>query len=345
MVDYLERIGMGYRHDLWMVRVGTAFGQAQVFDGTDREWEREIERDTLPWLGFSHERVVPLISVSSTNDRLVIVHGDERGPSIVKMAALLADPDERMRWVVEQVAGIAEAIATMAWRQPGFIHRRANPEQIVVGADGTARLRAPVAFVKWGKTGSFTGQSNTFAKSIRFMAPEQVRGEHSSPATDVHGLAGTLYASLTGRAPFARVTEIDTLMAINEDVRPEPPRTAPPAVAALVMRGLARDPAQRPADPATFAADLRARMPEPLPPGLLAKVASVRPDTRPAPHASELIVGTRCPKRWDELSETPTHGIRHCEQCQHDVVQVHSLDALVPLLGARCVAFTPDDGN
>ena len=145
MTEYLERVGMAYRHDLWMVRVDGGVGQAQIFDGTDRDWEQEVERETLPWLGFAHERVIPVLSVSSTANRLVIVHGDERGPSIHAMAGLLTDPAERTRWAVEQIAGIAEAIAMMAWRQKGFVHRRANPEQIVVGVDGSARLRSPGA--------------------------------------------------------------------------------------------------------------------------------------------------------------------------------------------------------
>ena len=85
-------------------------------------------------------------------------------------------------------------------------------------------------------------------------------------------------------------------------------------------------------------------MPEPLAPELLAKVALLRPDARPAPHASELIVGNRCAKQWDELTQTPTQGVRHCAQCQHDVVQVRSIAALVPLLGQRCVSYKPDDG-
>ena len=69
----------------------------------------------------------------------------------------------------------------------------------------------------------------------------------------------------------------------------------------------------------------------------------LRPDVRPAPHASELIVGNRCAKQWDELTQTPT--LRHCGQCQHDVVQVRSIAALVPLLGKRCVSFKDGGEN
>jgi serine/threonine protein kinase len=332
-----------------MVRLanpGGGFGQAQIYDGSDRDWEGAVERETTPWLSFSHERVIPVLSVASTANRLVIVHGDERGPSIHGMAGLLRDTSERTHWSVEQIAGVAEAIAMMAWRQHGFVHRRANHEQIVVGVDGTARLRAPVAFVAWGKPGTYTGRDNSMGKSIRYLSPEQIRGEPPTAASDVHTLGGTLYKALTGRAPFGEGgTELDTMNAIHTGVTPPTPTDVPPALAALVMRALARDAAARPANPATFAAELRRCMPEPLSRELLAKVAMLRPDTRPAPSASELIVGNRCAKQWDELTQTPTQGVRHCGHCQHDVVQVRSLAALVPLLGQRCVSFKDGGEN
>ncbi len=346
MTEYLERIGTGDRHDLWMIRVDPmGFGQAQVYDGTDRDWERQVERDTLPWLGFAHERVIPLLSVSSTNDRLVIAHGDERGPSIVKMARLLTDTAERTRWATEQMAGIAEAIAMMAWRQPGFVHRRVGPEQIVVGVDGQARLRAAVAFVAWGKVGTYLGRGNSMTKSVHYMAPEQVSGYPATTATDVHSLGTTLYAALTGRPPFHAESELDTLLAIRDGVPPPPPAGASAALVDVILRALAADPAKRHADPATFAAELRRAMPEPLAPELLAKVAMLRPDTRPAPHVSQLIVGNRCAKQWDDLAQTPTQGVRHCAECKHDVVQVRSIAALVPLLGQRCVSYNDDGEN
>jgi serine/threonine protein kinase len=239
MTEYLERIGQGYRHDLWMVRLanpGGGFGQAQIYDGSDRDWEGAVERETTPWLSFSHERVIPVLSVASTANRLVIVHGDERGPSIHGMAGLLRDTSERTHWSVEQIAGVAEAIAMMAWRQHGFVHRRANHEQIVVGVDGTARLRAPVAFVAWGKPGTYTGRGNSMGKSIRYLSPEQIRGEPPTAASDVHTLGGTLYKALTGRAPFGEGgTELDTMNAIHTGVTPPTPTDVPPALAALVM--------------------------------------------------------------------------------------------------------------
>lgn len=344
-VEYLERIGAGFHHDVWLVRVDGALAQALVHHGSDREWEQEIEAGTRRWVRFTHERIVPLLACDHTGERLVIIHGDDRGPSIVKMAGLLADPNERRRWAAEQIASIAEAIALLGWRESGFVHRRVGPEQIVVGADGNARLRALVAFVTWGKLGSYVGRGNSLTKSVRYLAPEQVRGQADSPATDVHGLAGTLYTCLTGDPPFRSDSELGTLQAIIADAPLAQPKDVPRALADLIVRSLAVDPAARPHDPATFAAELRRCMPEPLSPTLLAKVTALRPDARTAPHQSELIVGSRCAKQWSDLTPTASDGVRHCARCQHDVVQVRSVQALIPLLGHRCVAFKPDDSG
>jgi hypothetical protein len=342
VIEYLERIGAGFQHDVWLVRVNGELGQAQVFHDGDDDWQRKIHDATRPWLGFVHPHVVPVISAELTGARLVIVHGDERGPSITKVAPLIREPAERAVWAIDAVASVAEAIALMAWREPGFVHRRANREQIVVGTDGVARLRALIAFVSWGTLGSYTGRGNSFTESVTSMAPEQILGAAVSAATDVHALAGTLYTALTLRHPFARDTEMASLMAIRNGEVPAAPVDVAPAIGELITHGLAIDPARRPVDPATFAAELRRLAPEPVPDELRARIALLRPPARPAPAQSQAIMGSRCMKRWDELTSTASDGVRHCAECQHDVVQVRSIAAVIPLLGKRCIAFTPD---
>jgi hypothetical protein len=104
---------------------------------------------------------------------------------------------------------------------------------------------------------------------------------------------------------------------------------------------MARDPAERYANPADFAAALRGLYPDDAPPHACELVAALPP--RPPPNRSAVVAGDRCAKRWDELASTDITAVRHCSDCRHDVVQIRSIDALVPLLGKRCVAFR--DGN
>lgn len=86
-----------------------------------------------------------------------------------------------------------------------------------------------------------------------YMAPEQCRREHVTPATDIFGLGATLYESLTGMAPFPRgdagaATPEERYPQLVE--RPEPLREVMPGLPSLlddfVMSCLAPDPAHRP---------------------------------------------------------------------------------------------------
>jgi serine/threonine protein kinase len=92
-----------------------------------------------------------------------------------------------------------------------------------------------------------------------FIAPEEILEGRSavSPAVDVYGLAAVGYALLTGRPP---ALGDDVLSTLSEALR-EPPRprdlgvAVPEALEAVLLEGLAADPAARP-DAAAFASAL-----------------------------------------------------------------------------------------
>ena len=84
-----------------------------------------------------------------------------------------------------------------------------------------------------------------------YIAPEQVRGGKLSPATDVYGLATMLYELLAGVLPFSVETDGEDLALLFKHAyeKPVPLRDVAPGVpdpvAAVVMRGLATEPADR----------------------------------------------------------------------------------------------------
>jgi WD40 repeat protein len=83
-----------------------------------------------------------------------------------------------------------------------------------------------------------------------YMAPEQAVGQVAQidPRTDVHGLGAILYEILTGRPPFVGADTADVLRQARE-TDPPPPRSiwpgAPPALQAICLKALARDPGHR----------------------------------------------------------------------------------------------------
>ena len=90
--------------------------------------------------------------------------------------------------------------------------------------------------------------------------PRSFEGQHLSPATDVYGLASTMYQLLSGQAPFAafdnEAPASVILRIIRDSVRPLRSDAIPLGLSDLLEAALAKDPARRPQRAAGFATAL-----------------------------------------------------------------------------------------
>src|SRR5690606_37602098 len=100
-----------------------------------------------------------------------------------------------------------------------------------------------------------SGEAGAVRGTHAYMAPEQVRGEAWTPATDVFALGVVLWELASGTRLFHRGPPWLTLAAVVES--PVPPLREP-ALDAVAQRALAKDPAQRLASAAELAQQLRA---------------------------------------------------------------------------------------
>src|SRR5262249_55034652 len=108
-----------------------------------------------------------------------------------------------------------------------------------------------------GATASSPGQSG----SLRYQAPEVVRGLPATERSDLYSLAVVLHECLTGDHPVPPgLEDYETRQWIVEGPPVLLPKRVPERVRAAVEKGLARDPAQRFASAAVFAATLRAEL-------------------------------------------------------------------------------------
>lgn len=145
------------------------------------------------------------------------------------------------------VAAACDALAHL--HAHGWIHGDVNPGNLVVDDHDHVTL------VDLGVARA-TGEAGAVRGTHAYMAPEQVRGEAWTPATDVFAIGVVLWELLTGQRLFHRGPPWLSLAAVVE--APAPP-LPDPALDAIAQAALAKDPARRLRSPAELAARLRDR--------------------------------------------------------------------------------------
>ncbi|MFE6633724.1 PQQ-binding-like beta-propeller repeat protein [Streptomyces tendae] len=146
-------------------------------------------------------------------------------------------------WPQEAVRGLGAALAEAlaAVHAADLVHRDLKPSNVLLAPDGPRvidfGISAAVGDTALTQTGTVIGTPG-------FIPPEQLRHEGSGPAGDVFALGAALAYAAAGVGPFGGGAS----HAVNYRVVHEDPdlRALAPALAAVVARCLAKDPAQRP---------------------------------------------------------------------------------------------------
>jgi len=138
----------------------------------------------------------------------------------------------------------------------GVVHRDIKPHNVILDEEGRAKVTdfgiARAGASDMTETGSIMG-------TAQYLSPEQAQGQPVSPRSDLYSIGVMLYELLTGQVPFDAESPVTiALKHVSED--PVPPSQLNPAVSpaldAVVLRSLEKDPAQRFADADEFAAAL-----------------------------------------------------------------------------------------
>lgn len=147
-----------------------------------------------------------------------------------------------------------------AAHEQGLIHRDIKPANVWLEAE-TGRVKVldfglarPLAAI------SSLTQTGLVLGTPAYMAPEQAEGLSASEKSDLFSFGCVLYQMATGQMPFTGTTALSVLKAVMLKDPKEPREiepTIPPALAALITRLLAKDPAARPTSAAEVAEAIR----------------------------------------------------------------------------------------
>jgi hypothetical protein len=130
----------------------------------------------------------------------------------------------------------------------GIVHRDVSPSNVLVSYDGAVKV-SDFGIAKWALQRTRT-QEGTLKGKFAYMSPEQCRGHAVDRRSDVFALGTILYELTTGAAPFTGESDLEILNRIATGVAhaptwPEDKGVYPTALADIVMRALAPDPAHR----------------------------------------------------------------------------------------------------
>jgi serine/threonine-protein kinase len=296
-------------------------GMGIVYRGYDTMLQRPVAVKVLPpTFSFDQEFVArfqreAVLAANLHHPHIVTIHdvGEQAGNHYIVMELLEGETLDhwlhRYGAMTPPQAGqllqqLASALDYAHGR--GIVHRDIKPSNIMLSPDGQVKLM-DFGLVRAGE-GSQLTRSGVVLGTPEYMAPEQALGESVDGCADVYALGVVLYRMLTGHVPFSRSTPYAVTYAhIHEP--PPPLRTLrpdlPPAVEAVVLKALAKQPAERYGRAGQLAQDFQAAAQFGAYPAAGAGVAAAAAMRPPADQRAAPVAGGAQAKRTPPARTPP----------------------------------------
>ena len=221
----------------------------------DPDFLRRFDQEARLAASLSHPNVVGIYDVGQDGQAhyivMELVDGQTLKEAIGRGAPMPVA--EAIRIAIEVCAALSVAHAR------GLVHRDIKPQNILLTADGQVKV-ADFGIARRTSSTAVT-QTGTVLGSVHYFSPEQARGQEATPRSDLYALGVTLFEMLTGRLPFDAENPIAVAMQHIQNSPPLPRqfnRSIPPALEAIVLKLMAKNPDERYPDAASVIAALRA---------------------------------------------------------------------------------------
>ncbi|MEU6231876.1 protein kinase [Kitasatospora sp. NPDC047058] len=261
--ELVEPLGVGGMATVWR-GVDHVLGRqvaVKVLNGglaDDPRFAERFSREAQHAAMLVHPRIVMVFDSGVDQGSPYIVMELVQGRSL---AALLA---QQPGLPVERAVGIAAAVceALTVAHGAGLVHRDIKPGNIMITDDGGVKV-VDFGIARAGSSNNLT-QTASVLGTAAYLSPEQATASELDGRTDLYAVGCVLTEMLTGATPFTAETPV-AIAFKHVSEAPLPPSAhragVPAALDAVVLRLLAKNPADRPADAAAARAELLACIP------------------------------------------------------------------------------------
>ncbi len=207
----------------------------------DDEFVERFRREASSAAGLQHPNIVQVFDRGEWDGTYYIAMEYLEGRNLKQVVRDHGALDPALG--VDLVIQILKA-ARFAHRR-GIVHRDIKPHNVIVDDEGRAKVTdfgiARAGTSDMTETGAIMG-------TAQYLSPEQAQGHPVDARADLYSIGIVLYELLTGALPFDAESPVTiALKQVSED--PVPPMQLNPAVSpaldAVVMRALRKDPAMR----------------------------------------------------------------------------------------------------
>jgi serine/threonine-protein kinase len=220
----------------------------------NHDFRRLATREALLAARVQHPNVVTTLDVVDSGRELLIVMEYVHGTTLSTLVSLARERGERvpLEIAVALVGSVLRGLSAVHQARSergdllGLVHRDVSPQNILCGVDGVARL----ADFGLARASGDVGLSNSdeFKGKLTYAAPEQVELRPLTYAADLYAVGVVLWELLTGERMYRNRTAAELIAQLLHGELAAPSslvRCLPPALDAVVLRALSRDPSAR----------------------------------------------------------------------------------------------------